>query len=362
MFEAKHVLCAVSAAVLSFGMMSCNKDVDSPVPSGVDDALIEVNVGLVDPSGAVVRSGMGTRAGLNATEQEKGVDAAKTYILVYRGDELVNSAMGVTATFNLAPGQYDFVAVANSDSDLSAASLDDVKSEDIDFSAEKLGSFSMAGRVTSTLSSAGVGINIKLKRLVAKFVVSSVSREMTGDAAGKDFTIDKIYVVNAAGKAQRQFIPSDVFFGVLPSYSSYSWVNPMWCVETAASLTCALPARRIENNETYDSDVVLYAYPNQEGTDAHYQTSASVHENTRVVLECTFGGEKCYYPATLGKVEANKLYTITYKLSRKGLDDTNPDNPDPGKGPDGEWKDDVSASVTVTVGDWDDGGVLNFGE
>lgn len=98
-------------------------------------------------------------------------------------------------------------------------------------------------------------------------------------------------------------------------------------------------------NTTYSVKHHFYGYPNPVATDAN--AGSWTPRKTRLVVEATLGGEVCYYPVTLDKMQRNTEYIINLTVTRLGSPD--PDTPVTT----GE------ASFTVEVKDWVDGGTIN---
>lgn len=317
------------AAFAAMALVSCNeKNADLPqVPVENETVVLEVNVPAVM-----------TRVKGSATGED---NVADLQVFVFN-DSGVLEAYGHAASKSLnltcVPGAKRVVALVNAPSLSGTATLDDLQEAKSSLADNAAGRLVMASKVISETLAADKdkSMTIEVERLAAKVVLASVKNAMALEAdQKKDFTIKAVYLINVAG--DRLYLSDST-----PS----KWYDMMrYDSESTLPFLHDEPATKLAYNATYSTGHYFYGYPNPVTTDAN--AGSWTPRKTRLVVEATLGGEVCYYPVTLDKMQRNTEYLINLTVTRLGSPD--PDTPVTT----GE------ASFTVEVKDWVDGGTIN---
>lgn len=317
------------AAFAAMALVSCNeRNADLPqVPVENETVVLEVNVPAVM-----------TRVKGSATGED---NVADLQVFVFN-DSGVLEAYGHAASKSLnltcVPGAKRVVALVNAPSLSGTATLDDLQEAKSSLADNAAGRLVMASKVIPETLAADKDnkMTIEVERLAAKVVLASVKNAMALEAdQKKDFTIKAVYLTNVAG--DRLYLSDST-----PS----KWYD-MMMYESSNTLPFLHdePATKLTYNTTYSVKHHFYGYPNPVTADAN--AGSWIPRKTRLVLEATLGGEVCYYPVTLDKMQRNTEYIINLTVTRLGSPD--PDTPVTT----GE------ASFTVEVKDWVDGGTIN---
>lgn len=251
---------------------------------------------------------------------------------------------------DISPGVKQVWAVANVDDDLVQSyeinTVEDFLSLTVDITEQASAQdLVMSGYIESVTVKEDYTVDIDLKRLTAKVVIDQIERAFTDpDLARVSLKICGIYLSNVAGECD-----------FACSSTSTIWYNQKGVKENlGCDLICHdITPVEIAQNGTYSTSHTLYPFPNpvKENT---YGGSGWSNRRTRLVVECLFGGETCYYPITLPKIsdnpnltlDRNTLYHIT-KLTLK-----RPGSPDPDI-PNYELEPEMNYSFEISVEDWD---------
>lgn len=323
---------ALAGAVL----VSCNKEMNPQQPGVNPGEKLEVIVGLSNVDLTVTE----TKADLTASAAEKKVDDA--YVLVYGSNgNLVDykAWSGSSVKFALEAGTYKFYAIINTGATSMPATVSALNALNGTLKAD-LSGFTMLGYTEKSIATGNETFSITAKRLATKVVFENLVVNFSSSslqAAG--MTVNAVYLTNAVGEMS--------FASYLGgSFSAPSlWYNKM--KYESGDCNAYLYAGNLNLQAAHGSTKALnktfYTYPNETASDVHNGTWGA--RKTRLVIEATVNGSKCYYPFTFDTLESNKVYTVkSITVTRKGV--TNPDD---------VWNSD-EVSGNVTVDDWTNGG------
>ncbi len=331
----KTLIKFVTAACAAVLAISCTKDIDfiEPQPQTVP---LTVNVGTVI-----------TRAKVNGTED---MTLKNVQVIVFNDkgklEKSSNLASNTTSlTLDVLPGKKTVWAVANIASKINESaipSIADLSSKIYDLENNAIDKLSMSGFAEKTVSIENCSMELLVKHMACKVVLDGVKRSFTNpDYSVIPLTIKKIFLSNVAGKC------SFGCEGEVPSL----WYNQLGIIPS--SLPAAVKALTVDDalsislpeGESYNSTHTFYAFPNP-CTDLVFGGSWSPRP-TRLVLECDYGGNTCYYPITItGPLVRNKVYHISM-LTLKKPGSTSPDDPNT------EVSSTISFVVQIRVADWE---------
>ena len=292
----KKSIFAFAAALAA--LVACNKNEATPMQSQNQESLVpcELTVGI---------RGAMTKATAVTTENEAKVNNLQ--IFVFRGDDLDAYASVDNAkelTLSCTAGERVVYALVNAPDYSAVPGKAALLAKVSELSANSLTNFEMVGSKNVTLPQTGT-VSIDVNRIASRVVLKKITRNFTSAALqALDFTVDAIYLVNAAGNTSYDLTAAPA-----------TWYNVAENKGELASLLVDTPSAPIAQGQAYNTAHTFYAYPN----DLTVNT-------TRIVIETTLGTSKYYYPINLPEMAANKSYEIAeVVLTRPGSD--NPDEP-----------------------------------
>lgn len=224
--------------------------------------------------------------------------------------------------------EHDFSAVCTKSDLLSSVSR---------LEENKDGRFHMTGFRIVELKEGGNLLDITVRRFAARVKLKKITRGFSPKALAKqDFVIKEVFLSNAIRQSgfSSDYMPSEDDF-----------VNKLGVTDTRFDYWLR---RRIDRalvqNESFDTEQVLYTYPNPFTIDA--QEGPFTARNTKLVVHASLDGESCYYVIALGALERNKSYEISeLTLTRRGTD-----TPEEGMDLSGcEFKFSVSPWTTIPI-------------
>ena len=242
------------------------------------------------------------------------------YIVNSKGDVFdAVSTSSQSVTRSLPDGSYTAYAAVNCGLSAGSFNTDDEINAYQCSLADETSTFSMFGSKSFTVSN-GATCTIPVYRLVAKVVINKVTVDFSShpDYAAKTFTLDKVYLINVPGTSTLAngtiFVPTTWYNK--REYSS-SGVNSL--VYDNVNVT-------LSSGSSHSIPHIFYTYQNNRTTDSHSTTWSARY--TRLVLECSLGGVKTYYPINIvgtdSRLARNSLYTISEVI----ITDYGSDGPD----------------------------------
>ncbi|MBR5300427.1 MAG: hypothetical protein IKU36_09290 [Bacteroidales bacterium] len=310
------------AAFAALALASCNEmPYSAPVAEGMVELNVEVPVASTRVTGTPAAEDAVANLQVFVFDQSSGV-------LEAYGNQNNTKSLKLTCL----PGDKDIVALVNAPSCASVATLAALQAKTSSLSDNAAGSLVMSGSVRKTLSSTDKSVTIDVSRIAAKVTLLSVKNAMELKAnQDKEFVVTGVYLINVTGS--RKYL-SDSTPGTWYHKMRYESSNTL-------SFLYDTPKSTVKWNETYSNQHHFYCYPNTTSTDANAGTWTP--RKTRLVVEATLGGEKCYYPVTLAEISQNTAYNVTLTVTRPGS--MSPDIPISTE----------EATFTVNVKDWIDG-------
>lgn len=312
----KHVISKTIVSVLASAALfsSCNK-YEAPMAGNAPEQRYNINVTL---GGAAVDIQTKT-TGEVATVSSNEARVNTLQVLVFRGDFLDAYGMvnASSVSVSCTAGSRTIYAVVNGPDLSGVTSKSALESTVIDLSSNSTNSFVMVGSTTTTLPGTK-SVSVPVSRLVSRIVIKKITRNFLAPALQSlPFTVDSIYVVNAAGN-----------YNLGLSASPGKYYNVAKFKGDVPGLLMDAPGAAIANSASYSTPHYFYVMPN----------SGSA-KTTRLVIAATLGTQKYYYPVNLPAMQNNKSYEIAgLTVKRGGSED--PDTP--------VSFDDISFSVSVT--------------
>jgi len=247
----------------------------------------------------------------------------------------------VTITLPKATGYMVYAAANLPDGILNYGNLNDCLGADLQTLSYNL---SESGRGSIVLSGTKTGIDIAydyqtvtipVYRRAAKVTVGSIINSLEDPYSTSSVSLDGIYIIN--GRAV-QGVFEDLPMGDLSHWFNCSGFYSPSAKDFGQSETPAISgtmfpsAKIIAHGATLNHGESYYTTRNSVTTDTYsaladvMASSSWTVRKTRLVLECTIGGSKCWYPVTLPAVSDNSHYYIE-SITLKHFGSTDPDIP-----------------------------------
>jgi hypothetical protein len=318
--KSKFYLAALAAAALA----AC----DRVCPVENDEHVEMVRLGVTIPDSETKVSGI---------TDEAAVRNVQVLVFDRTTGALENYGISSTKTIVLdcVPGQKTIVALANAPDVSGMKSYSELTATASLLSDNKIGALVMEGSMDITLAKS-TDITIPLSRIAAKVELTDIANQMSLEYnKDKDFSVISIYLINAAG--DRNYLS-----GSTPKV----WYNKMkYEAGSPDILYDSLGGKMIDDGKAYETAHYFYCYPNATETDKNNGEWSERH--TRLVVEATLGGTRCFYPVTLPTLLNNTIYRVSLTVTRPGS--SSPDDP----------LDIESGKFSVEVVDWRNGKVIN---
>lgn len=249
------------------------------------------------------------------------------------------SAASASVVRNLAEGSYTAYAAVNcglGPEDFSDSA--DILSYECDLAGEAA-ALSMFGSNDFVVPD-DTRCAIPVLRLVSKVEIRKFTTDFSlrPALAAETFTLDSIYLINVVGETT---LAADKAPG------NALWLNRRWHSPSGAeSMLCDEVGSVLQPGSTYDTTHYFYCYQNSSAEDSHDEAWSPRH--TRLVVACTIGGRRTYYPVDIvnplsGTLARNDRYVIN-ELKVTGIGADGPDEPLP---------DEESFCLSAQVMPWD---------
>ena len=334
----KKYYCLFAVAAL---MCACTNDISIDSPES-EKVSLTVNV---------------QPAGTKAYVQD-GADAAldKVQVMVFNSSGSLEAStdlvsVGGSLQLDINPGQKTIVAVGNISSKCNPGDLDDLQEMYYNLTSNSTNKLIMSQSVQRNIKTSGV-INLGLERLACKVIIDKIVRDFSEPAYDEiPLTVKSIYLSNVVSLCNLNAVSP----GTGGSFIVQKGV--------VGNLDAAAKALLVDDNlneilldgDSYEETHTFYAFPNSVTSD-YFGGPDFLPRRTRLVVECEYNGQTCYYPITLpglvnnsrGTLERNKIYRITtLTLTRPGA--PNPDIPT------GEVSSLQTCSFSISVESWNGG-------
>ncbi len=207
-----------------------------------------------------------------------------------------------------------------------------------------LSNFVMEGRDTVVVGTGKTTVPLKVGRVVSKVSLVKVENKLADMYENLELRVTGAYLINVAGN--RTF--SAAGDGIPATPAPTLWFNKMKYDGTGnvAELTYESIGNVKIDTTPYKGPHHFYCYPNPTKNDSSESTQWS-DRYTRLVIEVTLGGTAYCYPINLPDLKPNMEYKVSLCITRPGSG--SPDTP----------YDKESATVSVEVLEWGDGGDIN---
>jgi len=333
----KNLLFITAAAGL-MALAACNRE---EAPASAPEALPS----LEKASLTVRLEGSSlTKAGSQSAEEAK---VNSLQVFVFNADNIdvygkVSDAS--TLTLDATVGERTVWALVNAPDLGSVTSMAALKAAVSSFSDNAADSFVMSGSQAVTLT-ASSSVTVPVSRIASRVVIGKITRKL--GAAGLaalpegDFTVVRAYLQDVPGE-QRY----DRSLTAFSSWMASSLGDGK--IASSSPLLCQAPSgtATIAQSGSYEWGAALYCYPNPATEDS---AAAKV---TRLILECSVGGDLYTYPILLdGGVASNRSYEIKeLVITRLGNPSDGDDDIDSGED---QPVTSVDIPFGVSVSDWE---------
>ncbi len=324
--KTKIFLAAVAAAAALVGCTK-NRDAETVCDNSAETAELIVNI----PLDGLKNDGLTKASGTVSRTDEEAVKSVQAFVFNNAGNlETYESANSGTLNLSCTRGDKIVAALVNAPAVSGITTLGELLDKTTALSDNAVGSFVMFGQMDVPVNEASVSVTLEVHRFASKVVIQKITNKMTlPQYQSSPVAVTGIYLINVAGDAP-----------VSGSEAPSLWLNKKKNEASAENLYYEkLSSLNIAYNSSEEAEHYFYCYPNP--TDADNTDEEWSPRHTRLVVEASVGGKKCYYPITLPVMSANTVYTIgELTLTRLGTET-----------PDVET---VlgSASFTITVAPW----------
>lgn len=332
----KSFLLAAAALVAA---VACNKEEAAKMPQPEMGVKSDLTVSIANASA--------TKAtGVVYADDEAKVNTLE--IFVFNGDALDAYKKGTAVTeltLSCTAGPRSVYAIVNAEEDYSGiTSKAALLAKGSQLQNNDLGNMVMVGSTEVTLPQTSK-VNIDVNRIASRVVIKKITSALEGASAELDFTVDAIYLLNAAGEQ------SALFEANATLDDDAIWYNKIKQTTNAGVdglIYDAVTGVNLKNASSSAVEHDFYCYPNPTVDDENEGSWSARH--TRLVIKTTIGGTVYYYPLTMPVMESNHSYEINEVIIKHlGNIDL------PGDDTDGLQDTPVKASdVTfqITVKDW----------
>lgn len=276
---------------------------------------------VLESDGGAVRS--------TVAADESAFDEMCVYIVNAEGEVVdAMSATSAAAVCNLAEGSYRAYAAVNCGLRPDAFSNSaGIRAYVRNLTGESM-ALSMFGSRDFVVPD-DAKCTIPVMRLVSKIEISKFTTDFSlrPALAAEQFSLDSIYLINVAGQTT---LAAD------EEPESMIWLNQrVYTPSVAESMLCDAVGSLIPPGGHYSTAHYFYCYQNESIEDSHDETWSPRH--TRLVLACTIGGRRTYYPVDIvnpltGTLTRNGWYVIN-ELTVTGMGADGPDEPLPEEEP-----------------------------
>lgn len=234
-------------------------------------------------------------------------------VVLFRDGILYSTASSSNNSLSLLVGlgKYSVYAFVNDPADwisLGTLTEEQIRSSVSSFSHNTLSSFVMHGHATCTVDRSTTSLTVPVDRLVSRVQLKKVSVNLDGNVIhdGQSVTVNAVYLTNVFGSCPYDLNPS-------PTPSAFDeWYNRMKLESCPSAVSAMICDQGLSVTVADNSSVTLgrtfYCYPN--GSVADSDGDAWSPRRTRLVLEASLGGKKCYYHVTLPQMLPNHSYEI----------------------------------------------------
>lgn len=293
-------------------------------------------------------------ANVDPIDKESAIDSIQTFIFssdgsLYRRICLKDNQF--TESLNrVKTGIYSIVAVANAPALTAITTRSELENTAINLGMnDPQSGFLMFGADTVEViaGNSAAQSTVTVSRYVGRVRLVSVKNNLP--SAYGSMRVDYAFLANAYGCWNYGAL------GVPDTYVNLAGrtksPDPVLITESAQAEYPALTFKALSQNvatgATGDVGEPFYTLPNRHAAGADGFTATTSGEHcARLVVHVSYGSQGWYYPVTIGNLERNKTYDVSFSISGPGVSD-----PD-------QQVTNGSLSVTIDVDTWKSGGVI----
>lgn len=306
--------------VLLVAFNSCSHELRPEIDVSCDKVQLKVMVPVAETK-------------LTSTMPEDQINNYQVFVFDKNGvmEAYVNKS-GADIVLDCTIGEKTIAVLANAPSLSDVTTYSSLLSKVTLLADNNAESLVMTGNKTVTISD-DVEVEVSVSRLVAKVRLSKLEVDFeTPQYRNMDFKVSSVFLINVPAESK--------YFSAV---STSLWYNKQQYVpsDPNAMIYDNMQSVSVTSSAPYSTVNTFYSYPNSVDQDSFAQTWSARH--TRLVVEAYLGSTKYYYPVTLPKLEANKVYDVNLTITRPGasIPDTEVDK--------------YAADFTVIVKDWETG-------
>ena len=261
-----------------------------------------------------------TRA--TAAADEVSINNACLYF-VNAGGTVVDAVPvdGNTLLRNFQTGTYKAYYIANCSLDEHQFTTESAINSFVRSLQSETGAFSMFASKSFSVPEDKT-CSIAVERLVSKVEIDKISIDFSRypDLAAQTFTIDSIYLVNVAGETTlsdgTSFIPA-----------TSAWINKQGYAPSAAdALLCDVVRQNVMTARPHSTPHYFYCFQNNTSSDSHSKGWTARY--TRLVISCTLGTTRTYYPIDITGPGNRLSRNCRYVIRELVITDLGSDAPD----------------------------------
>ena len=270
-------------------------------------------------------------------------DVVNNYqLFMFKADGTIEDYVSTTSsniTLDCTTGKKHLFVFVNAPSLADESNYETISKKQMLLSDNAERSIVMSGSLTIEVgSSATETVTLQAVRKVAKVVLSELKLEMDiPQYSILPFKVSSVYLIN---------VPADTpYFGMAATTTLWynkSGYNPD---DDNTLIYDDMGDFQITEQTPYTTQNTFYCCPNKMDNDSFNSIWSPRH--TRLVVEATLGETKYYYPVTLPKMDANKVYSVHLTITRPGLET-----------PDAEFSK-FDEPFQITIKEWMDGGSVS---
>ncbi len=216
---------------------------------------------------------------------------------------------------NCYTGSKEIVAIVNAPEEISASTISNLNGTITYLEENGMADFFMYGSEQVNVVASG-SVNITVARRVARFILNTVTNDISSNSSAKDLVLQNAYLINVAGDAQ---------YDGADDYSPNEWYNKSEYDGSSGGaygfLYDGLGSSKLNTGASYSTKHYFYCYPNLAAG-----RSGTTNRPTRLVVEATLDGDLWYYPVAVTDVTSNCSYEVNLTIKGAGLD--SPDSDD----------------------------------
>ena len=168
--------------------------------------------------------------------------------------------------------------------------------------------FVMTGNKIVSVDAGLKSVSVEVERIPSRICLKSFANEITlHPYSTQELVINAAYLVNVA-KDATYFLPE--------KSSNLAFLNFKQLNDQSPLLYEKINDVKVSSTTPFVAPHYFYCYPNSTSVDC--TDNNSVARYTRLVVEATLGGKKCYYVASIPQIKRNTTYEVSMHVTRPG--------------------------------------------